>query len=194
MASRPTTRGLALFALILAMHRIVADPAELRHSLGHSDSVAASDLVRLAKRIEGVRARATTGDFERLRRLPMPVMAKGTEGWFVIGRVGEDAVAIQRPGAEIERWDRADLEARWPGELLLVATRDSAQVAAPALYERGRVDQLHTLFSGGHAANGKASPSAFAGLVELVNGAACADIHFESAREAARLLRDWYDR
>src|SRR3546814_4634280 len=82
------------------MHRIVADPAELRHSLGHSDPVAASDLVRLAKRIEGVRARAATGDFERLRRLPMPVLANGADGWFVIGRVGEDAVAVQRRSEE----------------------------------------------------------------------------------------------
>src|SRR3546814_4377486 len=61
-----------------------------------------------------------------------PVLANGADGWFLIGRVGEDAVAVQRPGAGIERWDRAELEARWPGELLLVATRDSAQVAAPA--------------------------------------------------------------
>ena len=84
----PVDSGLAAFAQILAMHRIVADPAELRHSLGHANPVAASDLLRLAKRIEGVRARATTADFERLRRLPMPVMASGTEGWFVIGRDG----------------------------------------------------------------------------------------------------------
>src|SRR3546814_13402075 len=90
------------------MHRIVADPAELRHSLGHSDPVAASDLVRLAKRIAGVRARAATGDFERLRRLPMPVLPNGADGWFVIARVGQDAVAVQRPGAGIERWDRAE--------------------------------------------------------------------------------------
>ena len=73
----PADTGLAAFAQILAMHRIVADPAELRHDLGHADPVTASDLVRLAKRIEGVRARPTTGDFERLRRLPMPVMASG---------------------------------------------------------------------------------------------------------------------
>jgi subfamily B ATP-binding cassette protein HlyB/CyaB len=128
----PADTGLDAFVLILAMHRIAADSADLRHSLGHANLVTASDLVRLAKRIEGVRARVTTGDFERLRRLPMPVMASGADGWFVIGRVGEDAVAIQRPGAAIERWDRAALEARWTGTLLLVATRESAQVAAPA--------------------------------------------------------------
>lgn len=128
----PVDSGLAAFAQILAMHHIVADPVELRHGLGHSEPVAASDLVRLAKRIEGVRARATTADFERLRRLPMPVMASGADGWFVIGRVGEDAVAVQRPGAEIERWERGTLEARWSGDLLLVATRDTAQAAAAA--------------------------------------------------------------
>ena len=44
----PVDSGLVAFAQILAMHRIVADPAELRHSLGHSDPVTASDLVRLA--------------------------------------------------------------------------------------------------------------------------------------------------
>jgi len=128
----PADTGIEAFALILAMHRIAANSAELRDSLGHANPVVASDLVRLAKRIEGVRARATTGDFERLRRLPMPVMASGAEGWFVIGRVGEDAVAIQRPGAAIERWDRATLEARWTGALLLVATRGSVRVAAAA--------------------------------------------------------------
>jgi subfamily B ATP-binding cassette protein HlyB/CyaB len=126
----PADSGLAAFALILAMHRIAADPAALRHDLGHANPVAASDLLRLAKRIAGVRARATTGDFERLSRLPMPVLASGAEGWFVIGRVGEDAVAVQRPGAAIERWDRAALDARWSGQLLLVTTRDAAQVAA----------------------------------------------------------------
>ena len=89
----PADNGLAAFALILAMHRIAADPVELRHDLGHANPVTESDLLRLAKRIEGVRARATTGDFERLQRLPMPVLAGGPEGWFVIGRVGEDAVA-----------------------------------------------------------------------------------------------------
>ena len=128
----PADTGIEAFALILAMHRIAANSAELRDSLGHANPVVASDLVRLAKRIEGVRARATTGDFERLRGLPMPVMASGAEGWFVIGRVGEDAVAIQRPGAAIERWDRATLEARWTGALLLVATRGSVRVAAAA--------------------------------------------------------------
>jgi len=124
--------ALAAFALILAMHRVVADPAELRHDLGHGDPVTTPDLLRLAKRIDGVRARATRADFDRLRRLPMPVLASGPQGWFVIGRVGEDAAAVQRPGEPIARWDRAALNANWSGELLLVTTRESAQVAAPA--------------------------------------------------------------
>ncbi|WP_342249591.1 type I secretion system permease/ATPase [Sphingomonas sp. OTU376] len=124
--------ALAAFALILAMHRVAVDPAELRHDLGHGDPVTTPDLLRLAKRIDGVRARATRADFERLRRLPMPVLASGPQGWFVIGRVGEDAAAVQRPGEPIARWDRTALDANWSGELLLVTTRESAQVAAPA--------------------------------------------------------------
>ena len=50
--------GLVAFATILAMSRIAVDPDQLRHALGHFEPVSADELLRLAKRQGGVRARA----------------------------------------------------------------------------------------------------------------------------------------
>ena len=69
--------GLIAFSTILAMHRVAADPHQLRHSLGHFDTCSRVDLLRLAKRQDGVRAKAMTADFDRLSRLPLPALANG---------------------------------------------------------------------------------------------------------------------
>ncbi|PZO71498.1 MAG: hypothetical protein DI640_14335 [Sphingomonas taxi] len=111
--------GLAAFAVVLAMHRIAVDPDQLRHDLGHERPVTSADLLRLAKRLDGVRARAVSTNFTKLKRLPMPVVASGPSGWFVIGRVGDDELLIQQPGHGVERLDRAALAERWSGEVVL---------------------------------------------------------------------------
>jgi len=116
--------GLVAFATILAMHRIAVDPDQLRHSLGHQGDVSISDLLRLARRQDGVRARAVEVRFDRLQRMPLPALGHGPSGWFVLGRVSDDAALIQRPGAAPERLDRAALEAIWSGTLLLITTRE----------------------------------------------------------------------
>ncbi|MET3825512.1 subfamily B ATP-binding cassette protein HlyB/CyaB [Sphingomonas sp. PvP055] len=46
-------------------------------------------------------------------------------GWFVIGRLVEDGVLIQRPGNAVEKVDRATLDALWDGELILLTTREA---------------------------------------------------------------------
>lgn len=79
--------GLVAFATVLAMHKIAVDPEQLRHELGHERPLIADDILRLAKRQAGVRAKVIHTDFARLSRLPLPVMADGPSGWFVIGRI-----------------------------------------------------------------------------------------------------------
>ncbi|MFZ3483664.1 type I secretion system permease/ATPase [Sphingomonas sp. 3-13AW] len=131
-SSTETDSGLAALSQILAMHRVAVNPGQLRHDLGHERPAAPTDLLRLAKRMDGVRARAVRADYDRLRRLPLPVLGAGPDGWFIIGRVGDDAAAVQRPGRPVERWDRSALEERWSGELLLITTRETSNVAAVA--------------------------------------------------------------
>ena len=124
--------GLVTFAALLAMHRIAADPAQLRHSLGHARAATSQDLLRLAKVHHDVRAKAVRVGFDRLARLPLPALANGPEGWFIIGRVEGEEALIQlaepipgQPGPAIRKVTRAELEAMWDGEVVLVTTRES---------------------------------------------------------------------
>jgi subfamily B ATP-binding cassette protein HlyB/CyaB len=121
----PEDSGLVAFAMLLALHRIAVDPVQLRHELGHLRPVDANDLTRIAKRHDGVRAKRRQADWPALNRLPLPALAHGDDGWFIIGRVVGDEVLIQRPGKSVSRLDRSGLEAVWSGELLLVATREN---------------------------------------------------------------------
>ncbi len=124
--------GLVAFASLLAMHRIPVDPAQLRHGLGHYDPITANDLVRLAKEQKDVRARAITTRFDRLGRTPLPALASGPGGWFLIGRVEGEEALIQltstEPGATalpIRKVTRNELETMWDGGLVLITTRES---------------------------------------------------------------------
>lgn len=117
--------GLEAFATLLAIHRISADPSQLRHTLGHFDAINLSDLLRLARNMPDVRAKGITADWERLQRLPLPALAKGGGGWFLIGRVNSETALIQNPGQPPTQISREHLESIWSGELLLITTRAS---------------------------------------------------------------------
>ncbi|SFG46532.1 ATP-binding cassette, subfamily B, HlyB/CyaB [Novosphingobium sp. CF614] len=123
--------GLIAFATVLALHRIAVDPQQLRHSLGHDRAIEADDLKRLARRQDEVRARSVRAGFDKLRQMPLPALANGPSGWFVIARVADEEALIQPPchsaegvQPQIMKVDRAALEAMWSGELLLLTTRE----------------------------------------------------------------------
>jgi len=123
--------GLIAYATVLALYRIAVDPAQLRHSLGHYRAIDADDLRRLAKRQDEVRAKAVRSNYGKLARVPLPALANGPDGWFVIGRVSGDEVLIQPPRptldgvqAQVQKITRNALEAMWSGELVLLTTRE----------------------------------------------------------------------
>ena len=122
--------GLAAFATLLAMHRVAVDAAQLRHELGHEQDISADDLLRLAKRQDGVRAKRVMSDWEAVGRVPLPALANGPDGWFLLGRVSGEEALIQRPGGQIEQMTRERLEALWSGELILITTREGVAGAA----------------------------------------------------------------
>ncbi|WP_420382132.1 type I secretion system permease/ATPase [Novosphingobium sp.] len=124
--------GLIAFAALLSMHRLAVDPTQLRHSLGHHLAITSNDLLRLAKAQHDVKARKVSGTFDRLARLPLPALANGPQGWFIIGRVEGEEALIQltvpepgAPGLPIRKVTRAMLDAMWDGELVLLTTRES---------------------------------------------------------------------
>ncbi|GAB7550955.1 type I secretion system permease/ATPase [Novosphingobium sp. 11B] len=123
--------GLFAYATLLALHRISVDPQQLRHSLGHDRAIEGDDLKRLAKRQDEVRARSSRSSYNKLRQMPLPALANGPSGWFVIARVAADEVLIQPPCRSVDgvqpqimKVGREALEAMWSGELLLVTTRE----------------------------------------------------------------------
>lgn len=125
----PETGPQAL-ALLLAVHQTAVDPTHLRHEIGHSAPFSATDMVRSARRVRGVQAKRVTVQPGRLSRQPLPVLANGPKGWFLIGRLMDDGVLIQRPGQPVEKLDRAGLDAIWSGEIVLLTTRESAAAQA----------------------------------------------------------------
>lgn len=116
--------GLISFATLLAMHRIAVDPGQIRHDLGHHDNVTTTDILRLAKRQEGVRAKTVLGSWDGAASLPLPALAFGPQGWFLLGRIAGDEALVQRPGRPVEKLSREALETIWSGELVLITTRE----------------------------------------------------------------------
>lgn len=132
--------GLLAYAALLSIHRIAVDPAQLRHSLGHNRDINELDLKRLAKREDGVKAKAIRTTFDKLARLPLPALASGPNGWFLIGRVAGNEVLVQIPTRQfavagdtpqvgITKLTKDELAEIWSGEILLITTRESIGAA-----------------------------------------------------------------
>lgn len=124
--------GLIALSLLLGAHGIAVSAEQLRHALGHQEAPGVDDLILLAKRQNGVRAKAVEVPRGGLARQPLPAIADGPDGWFVIAGLTEHGVVIQRPGRGAEQVDREGLDAIWSGTLVLLTTR--AAVAAPARF------------------------------------------------------------
>ena len=131
--------GPIALAQLLAIHRIAVEPAQLRHAMGHAGAASPEDLVRLARAQQGVKARVHRARFERLANTPLPALAHGAQGWFLIGRAAGDEVLVQmaRPSGDgiqdgngIRKLTREQLEEIWSGTLVLVTTRESLAAAA----------------------------------------------------------------
>ncbi|MET3723692.1 type I secretion system permease/ATPase [Sphingomonas trueperi] len=131
-ASNRTESGPIMLAQLLSMHRIAADPAQLRHAIGHQAPLDATDMLRLIRRQEGTKARSRTASWDQLARLPLPVLANGPDGWFLLGRVAGDEALIQRPSEGIVKVHREEMTQFWSGELVLVTTREAVGATARA--------------------------------------------------------------
>ncbi len=134
--------GVRALATLLAVHKIAVDPQQLRHELGHHDALTAEDIQRLAKRQDGVRVRAIRCPSDRLARQPLPALAGGSDGWFLIGRASDAEALIHRPGHAVEKVSLAELEAIWSGELILLTTRESVGGAAGKFDIRWFIPQI----------------------------------------------------
>src|SRR5215475_131893 len=117
--------GLSVLVAVLRFHDIGVDPAQLRHRLG-SRTMGAPDMVRCAKEL-GLKARSYKTNWKRLTSTPMPGIAVLRDGDFIVlGKVGEDRAVVQSPQSPLPSlMTRAELEAVWDGELVVMSRRSS---------------------------------------------------------------------
>lgn len=120
--------GLACLLLISHYHGIAAEPAQVAHSLGLSDALfSMPDIVRAARRL-GLRASAVTAGWSRLQRIALPAIGRfRSGGFFVLAGLQGDKVLLHDPhDGRPTVVPRPAFEARWDGELILVARRVTA--------------------------------------------------------------------
>ncbi|CAM8670988.1 type I secretion system permease/ATPase [Sphingobium sp. H39-3-25] len=118
--------GLATLALILGVHQIAADPAQLHHALGKGAPADNQDLVRLARKL-GAKARIARIELARLADAPLPAIMRATDGRYaVIGATRDDRFLIQWPGQAPVACAQDELAPLWSGEVVLITTRVDA--------------------------------------------------------------------
>lgn len=117
--------GLACLVTLARLYGLPADPEQLRHT--HSDSGKAFDerSLILAGRSLGLKIRALTSNWDKLRNTPLPAIARHSDGrWFLIAGFNDDKLLIQDP---LENrpltLPRKIFEQSWQGRLILATRR-----------------------------------------------------------------------
>lgn len=129
--------GAACLVLMLRVFGLPGDASQLQREYGQTGQpMSAEDIVRAGKRL-GLKARIVRSSWQKLVKTPMPLIAEGKSGRFVIiGKIA-DATAgdaetpahdgkalVQDPGSQAPMvLDRAELEAAWSGRLVMLAKR-----------------------------------------------------------------------
>src|SRR5262245_54794356 len=117
--------GLMSLAIASRVLGISVDPDRLRREFGTPGHVfGETDLLRAARSL-GLRARLVRSRWSRLQVIPMPALATREGRWIVLARADAETVLVQDPGAAHPRVIvRAEFEASWTGDLMLLARRD----------------------------------------------------------------------
>ena len=115
--------GLDGLVLIAGSHGLPADAARLRHEFAPDAApLATADLLRAARWL-GLKARCARADWAQLQRMPLPALARATDGRYVVlAGVREDEVLLQA-GSRLSVVGRRIFTEDWSGELLLFARR-----------------------------------------------------------------------
>jgi len=128
-APRTADSGLLCLALVMRVLGRAVDPGQLLHRYGLPDrQLSADSLVRAGRQLD-LKVRKVTSSWDRLKATPFPAIAGCKDGSFVVlaairPEAGQESVLIAegRDGRP-KSVPRAEFEAFWSGDLILVATR-----------------------------------------------------------------------
>jgi ATP-binding cassette, subfamily B, bacterial HlyB/CyaB len=115
--------GLFALVMLLRVHGVAAEQAQLSHRLG-SSAIGVAEMLRCAPTF-GLKARMIRTKWKHLAQTPLPAIAALKDGSFLLlGFVGDNKVLVQRASApRPEMLSRGDFEALWNGGLVLMARR-----------------------------------------------------------------------
>jgi ATP-binding cassette, subfamily B, bacterial HlyB/CyaB len=115
--------GLLSLVTLLRFHGLSADPEQIRHRFG-AEPIGIPEMLRCAKEL-GLKARSRLTTWERLVNSPLPGIVRLRDGGFLLlGKVGDDKALVQSPLApRPAMMTRAEFEAVWDGQLVLMARR-----------------------------------------------------------------------
>src|SRR4029077_15385052 len=115
--------GLGVLVMLLRLHGIGADLAQVRHRFA-GNPVGMPEMLRCAKEF-GLKARSRLTTWERLVNTPLPaIVALGDGGFLLLGKVSDDKALVQSPlSPRPTMMTRAEFEAVWDGRLVLMTRR-----------------------------------------------------------------------
>ncbi len=119
--------GLACLAMLARFHGVVAEPAQLAHEFGKGGQPFGVTEILLAARKLGLKAKQAAIRIDRLATTPLPVLALDRDGgFFILAKCEDDQILIHDPRiGRPQTLSRAELEARWFGEIILFTSRAS---------------------------------------------------------------------
>ena len=124
-ANDNASSGLACLVLLLRFNGVAAEPEQIGHQLGGA-AIDAQEMVRCARAL-GLKARVVSKDWKRLLATSLPAIAACKDGSFlVLGKVADDKALVQNPvNGRPQLMDRAEFEAIWAGQLVVMTRRAS---------------------------------------------------------------------
>ncbi len=117
--------GLICLLILARFYDLPADGSQVRHQFAQSGQVLSdTDLLRAAKHL-GLKAGQLTTTWQKLQGLPLPIMAKRTDGRYVVlAKLEADKLLIQDPvEARPLILSREQFESAWSGQVLLFTKR-----------------------------------------------------------------------
>jgi subfamily B ATP-binding cassette protein HlyB/CyaB len=120
-ATEVTDTGLICLLILARFYDLPADGSQLRHQFAQSGQVLSdNDLLRAAKHL-GLKAGVLTANWNKLDGIPLPALAKRTDGRYVVlAKLEGEKALIQDPvEARPLVLSREQFESAWTGQLLL---------------------------------------------------------------------------
>jgi subfamily B ATP-binding cassette protein HlyB/CyaB len=122
--------GLVCLLILARFYDLPADGAQLRHQFAQSGQVLSdTNLLRAAKHL-GLKAGMLTANWNKLGGIPLPAMAKRSDGRYVVlAKLEGEKVLVQDPTeARPLILSREQFESAWTGQLLLFTKRANLRV------------------------------------------------------------------